>query len=341
MGRQIRLEPAAPGLLDTLASMKAIVITRPGGPEVLEVRDVPEPAPQPGKVLVRVQVGGVNFADLMTATGAYPGTPKPPLIAGREFAGVEEATGRRVMGYTQWAAFAEKTVAPPELLWTVPEGWGAEQAAAFPVNYFTAYFAYWEAGFIEGSADRRAGRRVLIHAVGGGVGTAAVEIGKILGAEMYGTSSSYEKLSRVQKLGLQHAINYKDLDYEEAIKELTGGEGLDAVFEMLGGEHTAKSIRCLRDFGKVIQYGTAAGKQPQLDLRALYAKAASVQGLWLTYLSGKRDLMDQAWKQLSSWIADGKLHPVVGEALPIENAKEAYELLLERKNYGKVVLKMA
>src|SRR6516165_4294148 len=188
MGRQIRLEPAAPGLLDTLASMKAIVITRPGGPEVLEVRDVPEPAPEPGKVLVRVQAGGVNFADLMTATGAYPGTPKPPLVAGREFAGVEEATGRRVMGYTQWAAFAEKTVARPELLWTVPEGWGAEQAAAFPVNYFTAYFAYWEAGFfgdaMTGISRKQAPTRVLIHAAAGGVGTAAVQIGKILGAEM-------------------------------------------------------------------------------------------------------------------------------------------------------------
>jgi NADPH2:quinone reductase len=154
----------------------------------------------------------------------------------------------------------------------VPEGWSAQQAAAFPVNYFTAYFAYWEAGFFENvNHDKK--RRVLIHAVAGGVGTAAVQIGKILGAEMYGTSSSEEKLTRVRALGLQHSINYKERDYEEVVRELTEGEGVDAVFEMLGGEHTAKSIRCLRDFGKVIQYGTATGKQPQLDLRALYAKA--------------------------------------------------------------------
>lgn len=339
-GRQIRPVPAVLKGLDTLTSMKAIVITRTGGPEVLEVRDVPEPATEPGKVLVRVQAGGVNFADNMTVTGAYPGTPKPPFIAGREFAGVEEGTGRRVMGYTQWAAFAEKAVARPELLWTIPEGWSPEQAAAFPVNYFTAYFAYWEAGFFEGKAGHSAGRRVLIHAVAGGVGTAAVQMGKILDAEMYGTSSSDDKLARVQRLGLQHAINYKALDYENAIQELTRGEGVDAVFEMLGGEHTAKSIRCLRDFGKVIQYGTAGGKQPQLDLRALYAKAASVQGLWLTYMSGKRDLMNQAWKQLLGWIVEGKLHPIVGQVLPAESAREAYELLLERKNYGKVVLKI-
>ena len=322
--------------------MKAIVITRLGGPEVLEVRDVPDPVAEPGQTLVRVEAVGLNFADIMTAHGGYPGTPKPPLVAGREFAGVEDATGRRVMGYTQWAAFGEKTVARSALLWTIPEDWNFEQAAAFPVNYFTAYFGYWEAGFLNGTAGAgHNSRRVLIHAVAGGVGTAAVQMGQILGAEMYGTSSSDDKLARVKKLGLQNAINYKERDYEEAVKDLTQGEGVDAVFEMLGGEHTAKSTRCLRDFGKVIQYGTATGKQPQLDLRALYAKAASVQGLWLTYLSGKRDLMTQAWNQLTAWVREGKLHPVVGHVLPRDKGREAYELLLARKNFGKVVLKIA
>jgi len=318
--------------------MKAIVITRLGGPEVLEVRDVPEPLLGPGQVLVRVQAGGLNFADIMTAHGGYPGTPKPPLVAGREFTGVEETTGRRVMGYTQWGAFGEKTAATPDLLWPVPSGWSAEAAVAFPVNYFTAYFAYWEAGFLE---DGARGKRALIHAVAGGVGTAAVQIGKIIGAEMYGSSSSDEKLARVKELGLQHAINYKQRDYEEAIKEMTNGEGVDAAFEMLGGEHTAKSIRCLRDFGKVVQYGTATGRQPQLDLRALYAKAASVQGLWLTYLSSKRGLMQHAWKQLSQWIAEDKLHPVVGRVLTASQAAEGYQLLMTGKNFGKVVLKIS
>ena len=317
--------------------MRALVITRYGGPEVLAVQDVAEPLISAGQVLVRVRAVGVNFADVMTAAGGYPGTPKPPLIAGREFAGVEEGAGRRVMGYAQWSAFAEKMAARPELLWTIPDSWDFEQAAAFPVNYFTAYFAYWEAGFLNRAEERRP-RRVLIHAVAGGVGTAAVQIGEILGAEMYGTSSSEEKLTRVKELGLQHGINYKQQDYEEAIKDLTNGEGVDAVFEMLGGEHTAKSLRCLCDLGKVIQYGTATGKQPQLDVRALYAKAAMVQGLWLTYLSGKRDLMEHAWKQLSAWIAAGKLTPVVGQVLPLERAAEGYRLLLERKNFGKVAL---
>jgi NADPH2:quinone reductase len=320
--------------------MKALVITGFGGPEVLELQQVPDPQPTQEQVVVKVEVGGLNFADLMTTHGGYATTPKPPLTAGREFAGRELAgtdddrpNGRRVMGYTQWAAFAEKTVVHRNLVWPVPENWTAQQAAAFPVNFFTAYFAYWKADLLD-----RPGARVLIHAVAGGVGTAAVQIGKILGIEMYGTSSSEDKLARVRALGLQHGINYKERDYVEAIKELTHGDGVDAVFEMLGGEHVAKSVRCVRDFGRVIVYGAATGETPQLDTRLLYAKGASVHGLWLSYLSANRPLMESAWKQLSEWVAADKLHPVIGNVFPLEEARDAYTLMQEGKNYGKIVL---
>jgi NADPH2:quinone reductase len=316
--------------------MKALVITRFGGPEVLEIQDVAEAHAGPEQVIVKVEAGGLNFADLLTARGGYAGTPKPPLVAGREFAGVEQRTGRRVMGYTQWAAFADSTAAYPSLLWPVPERWSAEEAAAFPVNFFTAYFAYWKAGLV----DKPAGTRVLIHAVAGGVGTAAVQIGKILGVEMYGTSSSEDKLARVRDLGLQHGINYKKRDYQEAIKDLTRGEGVDAVFEMLGGEHVAKSVKCVREFGRVIVYGAATGETPQLDTRLLYPKGASVHGLWLTYLSQNRTLMQAAWKQLSAWLAEDKLHPVIGKVFPLNQAREAYTLMQEGKNYGKIVLRI-
>jgi len=321
--------------------MKAIVISRLGGPEVLEVRDMPDPVPSAGQELIRVQAGGLNFADVMTTQGGYPGTPKPPLVAGREFCGVRESDGQRVMGYTQWAAFAERAAARSELLWPVPENWTDEEGAAFAITYFTAYFAFWKAGFIgESQSTGGAATRVLIHAVAGGVGTAAVQIGKLLGAEMYGTSSSDEKIARVKELGLQHGINYKRRDYEEAIKDLTHGEGVDAVFEMLGGEHPAKSVRCLRDFGRVIVYGSATGEKPEIDTRVLYAKGASVHGLWLTYLSAKRELMSQAWKQLSIWTSQGHLRPAIGHVFPMERAAEAYRLLAEGKNFGKVILKI-
>ncbi len=331
--------------------MKALVIATLTGPDALNIQDVPEPTLKPGQTLIRVAAGGLNFADLMTTKGGYPGTPPSPLIAGREFAGVEEKTGRRVMGYTQWSAFAEKTAAYPQLLWPAPEDWSDEQSAAFPVNFFTAYLLYWQAGLIAneassmgfGSLPERSSSgpgRVLIHAVAGGVGTAAVQIGKLLGVEMFGTSSSEEKLSRVQALGLQHGINYKRDDYEQKIKEMTHGAGVDAVFEMLGGEHTGKSLRCVRDFGRVIQYGTATGHPPKLDIHALYAKSAIVQGLWLTYLSQKPEIMQVAWKQLSAWIGEGKVNPVIGEVFPLNRAVEAYRRLEQGSNYGKLVLKI-
>jgi len=316
--------------------MKAVVIPRYGGPEVLEVRDVPDPVGGAGEELVRVEAAGVNFADTMSAGGGYPGTPKPPLVAGREFCGTRASNGERVMGYTQWGAFAELIAARSSLLWPVPMGWSAEEGAAFPVNFFTAYLAYWKAGLL----NPPKGARVLIHAVAGGVGTAAVQIGKILGVEMYGTSSSDEKLERVKDLGLQHAINYKQQDYLEAIRDLTHDEGVDVVFEMLGGEHTMKSGRCLRDFGRVIAYGSATGQRAQVDVGSLYAKGTSVHGLWLTNLSTNRNVMQEAWQQLSAWVRDGRIRPIIGEVLPMEAAPEAYKLLLERRNVGKVVLKI-
>ena len=321
--------------------MKAVVISHYGGPDVLEVREVPPPNPGAGEELLRVEAGGVNFADTMSATGGYPGTPKPPLVAGREFSGTRASNGERVMGYMQWGAFAELATPRSALLWPVPMGWSAPEGAAFPVNFFTAYFAFWKAGLTADALeplkiDRTP--RVLIHAVAGGVGAAAVQVGKLLGVEMYGTASSDEKLERAKELGLQHAINYKQQDYEAAIKELTNGEGVDVVFEMLGGEHVVKSVRCLRDFGRVIAYGTATGQRAQLDAGVLYAKGASVHGLWLSYISQKPELMRQAWQKLSVWAAQGHLRPVIGHVLPMEKAGDAYRLLLERKNFGKVVL---
>jgi len=325
--------------------VKAVVITALGGPEVLQVQDMPEPVATSGHELVRVQAAGVNFADILAASGGYPGTPRPPLIAGREFCGPRQSDGVQVMGYTQWGAFAEIVVGRQSLLWPVPAKWSAEEGAAFPVNFFTAYFAYWKAGLLDTPGAKpgegRSTRRVLIHAVAGGVGTAAVQIGKILGVEMYGTSSSDEKLDRAQHLGLQHGINYKQRDYAEAIRELTNGKGVDAVFEMLGGEHTAKSVGCLGNFGRLIAYGSATGQRGLVDAGSLYAKGASVHGLWLTYLSQNAALVQQAWQQLSLWIAQDRLRPVIGEVFPMEKAADAYRVLLNRKNFGKLILKIS
>lgn len=321
--------------------MKAVVIARPGGPEVLQVRDMPEPQPTPTQVVVRVEAIGVNFADTMSTHGAYPGTPPPPFISGREFAGIVETTGERVMGYTQFGAAAEKIAVSKKMIWAQPPGWTSVQSAAFPVIFLTAYLAYWKAGLtpdaLEPAYPRRE-RRVLIHAVAGGVGTAAVEIGKLLGIELYGTSSSDAKLERVKKLGLDHGINYRNSDFQRRVLELTNDEGVDAVFEMLGGDNTARSLRCCRPFGRVIIYGTATGERHKFDSGVMMAKSLSAHGLWLSVLSNDPELIARSMKTMQPWIEEGKLHPEIGHVLPMEKAAEAHRLMLDRGNYGKIVL---
>jgi NADPH2:quinone reductase len=323
--------------------MKAVVVARAGGPEVLEVRDVPEPIAKPGEVIVRVEAVGVNFADTMSTRGTYHGTPAPPFISGREFAGVVEGTSERVMGYGQYGAAAEKIAVSRKMIWPQPKGWTSQQSAAFPVNFFTAYLAYWKAGLTSDAIEPvyvagERQRRVLIHAAAGGVGTAAVQIGKLLLIETYGTASSDEKLQRVKELGLDHAINYREVDYEQRIRELTNGEGVDAVFEMLGGEHTAKSLRCCREFGRVIIYGTATGERQKFDVGAMMSKSLSAHGLWLSVLAEDHGLMNDCLKAMQPWIEQGKLHPEIGHTLPMAQAGEAHRLLLQRANYGKIVL---
>jgi len=323
--------------------MKAVVVTRPGGPEVLQVQDMPEPHAKPGEVVVRVEAVGINFADTMSTHGTYPGTPQPPFISGREFAGVVESSGARVMGYTQYGATAEKIAIKEKYLWPQPKGWTSVQSAAFPVIFLTAYLAYWKAGMTSDAMEpilwpAEHKRQVLIHAAAGGVGTAAIQIGKLLGVETYGTSSSQEKLDRVKELGLDHGINYREVDYEKRVLELTNGEGVDAVFEMLGGEHTAKSLRCCRSFGRVIIYGTATGQRQQFDAGVMMGKSLSAHGLWLSVLSKDSELIQRCLHAMQPWIEQGHLHPEIGHVLPMEQAGEAHRLMLQRANYGKIVL---
>lgn len=321
--------------------MEAILVEQLGQLEHLQTKDVPDPTSKSNQVLVRVEAAGVNFADISSSMGKYPGV-KVPYIAGREFAGTVEGTGERVMGYTQMGAFAEKIAVPSALLWPQPEGWTSIESAAFPVNFFTAYLVYWKAGLTqdayEPAAPSKGPRRALIHAVAGGVGTAAVEIGRLLGIETIGTSSSDEKLAKAKKLGLTHGINYAREDYQQRVMELTHDEGVDCVFEMLGGEHTKRSTRCTRDFGRVILYGTATGERPVFDTLTMYSKGISVHGLWLSSLAQNQEVIATAWKQLREWIQRGELRPEVGHVLPLARASEAFLLMLNRKNYGKIVL---
>jgi NADPH2:quinone reductase len=322
--------------------MKAIVVTSPEGPAGLALRDVPVPTPTAHEVLVQVEAVGVNFADVLGALGRYPSGPTPPYIMGREFAGVTE-DGRRVMGYAQHSACAEYVAVAEGCYWPQPEGWSSAQCAAFPVNYFTAWLLYWKAGLLKESIEPAPAReklrpRVLVHAAAGGVGTATVQLGHILGFELFGTASSQDKLDKLTALGLDHGIDYTNDDYGRRIEKLTGGQGVDAVFDSLAGEHTYKSLGCCAEFGRVILFGNATGQPSQFDTSAMWAKALSAHGLWLSKLSANHTLMRQALDAMTPYIRSGQLRPTIGAKFPVAAAEDALRLLFERKNFGKVVL---
>ena len=322
--------------------MKAIVVTSPAGPAGLELRDLPIPTPTAHEVLVQVEAIGVNFADVLGALGRYPTGPTPPYVMGREFAGVTE-DGRRVMGYAQHSACAEYVAVAEGNYWPQPEGWSSAQCAAFPVNYFTAWLLYWKAGLLPQSIEPAPARekprpRVLIHAAAGGVGTATVQLGHILGFELFGTTSSLDKLAKLTALGLTHGIDYANDDYEERIRKLTGGQGVDAVFDCLAGEHTYKSLACCAEFGRVILFGNASGQPSHFNTSAMWSKGLSAHGLWLSKLSANHALIRQALDAMTPYIRNGQLHPTVGAKFPIAAADDALRLLFERKNFGKVVL---
>lgn len=324
--------------------MKAVVVTAFNGPEGLQVQDVPVPQPQANEVLVKIEAVGVNFADALASAGKYPGSPKPPFVSGREFAGTRVDTGERVMGYAQYGAGAEMIAVHNKLIWSIPKNWTVAQGAAFPVNFFTAWLLYWKAGLIPGHnsdstpLNPRPNKRVLIHAAAGGVGTAAVQLGTLFGIETFGTASSEDKIARLKELGLSHAINYAQEDYEERIAEITRGEGVDAVFDALAGEHTAKSLRCCGYLGRVIMFGNASGERPKFDTMAMYNNSVSAHGLWLSKLSARHDLIDTALKSMTPWIENGDLKPVIGAKFPLEATADAHRLMLTRKNFGKIVL---
>lgn len=319
-----------------------MVVTSAKGPAGVELREVPIPTPSAHEVLVQVEAVGINFADVLGAFGRYPAGPTAPYIMGREFAGITEE-GRRVMGYAPHSACAEYVAVGEGYYWPEPEGWSSAQCAAFPVNYLTAWLLYWKAGLLAESIEPSPARdkarpRVLIHAAAGGVGTAAVQLGCILGFELFGTASSQEKLTKLAELGLTHGIDYKLDDYEVRIRKLTGGEGVDAAFDSLAGEHTAKSLGCLAEFGRVILFGNATGQAAQFNTSMMYSRALSAHGLWLSKLSANHALIRQALDSMMPHILSGKLRPTIGAKFPIAAAGDALRLLFERKNFGKVVL---
>lgn len=337
--------------------MRAVWITRHGGPEVLEVREGPDPAPGAGEVRIRVRATGLNFADIMARLGLYPGAPKPPFVAGYEVAGVVDAAGpgvekpapgARVLALVRFGGHADVVCAPAASVIELPEGASFEEAAALPVNYATAWLMLFR------TASVRPGERVLVHMAAGGVGIAVLQLLRsVPGAVVFGTASA-SKHDAIRREGCAFPIDYRTRDYAEEVRARTGGEGVDVVLDPLGGADWRKGYGLLREGGRLVAYGfaNAAGGErrswlhvatqvlrvPRFDPLRLMNRNRAVAGFHLGHLWNRPDMVGEAMAALLALWREGKIRPHVDSSHPFERAADAYRRIHERKNVGKVVL---
>ena len=324
-------------------SMQAVVITTPGGSEVLELREVRRPEPGPGEVRVRVAASALNRADILQRMGRYPvpeGYPKD--IPGMEFAGTVDAVGEgvdevregdAVMGITGGGAYAEATVVPASTCVAVPRGMSLLDAGAIPEVFFTAFDAVI---LQEGLA---AGETLLVHAVGSGVGTAALQLGRAWGATVIGTSRTAGKLERAAALGLEHAV-LADEGWPERVGEITGGRGADVILDLVGGPYLAGNQKVLALRGRHIVVGVTGGSIAQVDLRALMGRRGSIRGTVLRArpLVEKVALTRAFVEDVLPHFEAGRMAPVVDRVFPAAEAAAAHAYMETNANFGKILL---
>ena len=340
--------------------MRAVVISKHGGPEVLEVQERPDPPVGAGEVRVAVKAAGINFADLMARSGVYPDAPKPPCVVGYEVAGEVEsvgdgvegfAAGNRVIAGTRFGGYAEMVSVPVEQVIPLPETFSFEQGAAVVVNYTTA----WAALMIMGGL--REGDRVLIHAAAGGVGIAATQVAKRAGAEIFGTASA-GKHEAIRAQGVEHPIDYRSQDFAEEVMRITEGGGVDLVIDAVGPSSFRKDYRILRSGGRMIMYGLSevqTGEKRDIPavLKGLAKMPLATMPWWksLSIMNENKGVfglnmltwwdkegLDRVLEPLAAGLDAGDYGPVVAEAFPFDRAADAHRFIAERKNVGKVVL---
>lgn len=326
--------------------MRAIVMTSTGNPDVLQVQQVPDPpSPAPGQVLVGVSAMGVNRADTLQRQGKYPAPPGYPAhIPGLEFAGTvlevgpevaQWAVGSRVMGITGGGAYVERLCMPADQLLPVPTHLTLEQAAGFAEAQLTAFDA------LRLQAHLRAGQTLLIHAIGSGVGIAALQQARALGVTAIGTARSSWKLARAQLLGLPHPILVEDGQFLEAIQALTAGQGVDVVLDFMGASYFLQNLRALRTGGTMVHLALMGGARTEIPLDMVMMKRLTVRGSTLRARPApEKAALVQAFRQeLGEALELGTLDPVIDQIYPAQQAAEAHRVMEANQNFGKLVLR--
>jgi NADPH:quinone reductase-like Zn-dependent oxidoreductase len=330
--------------------MRAVVITKHGGPAVLQVQEQADPSLGAGQVRIDVSAAGVNFADVMARMGLYPDAPKTPCVVGYEVAGtilelgegVEElSVGQRVLAGTQFGGYATQVVVPASDVVALPDELSFAQGAAIPVNYGTAWAA------LVGYGSLRSGDRVLVHSAGGGVGIAATQIAKAGGAEVYGTASP-GKHARIRELGVDQTLDYTTPGWERGLPQF------DVILDAVGGASFRRSYSLLRPGGRLVAYGASAlvsgqrrnivgalrvvARMPRFNLIKQMSESKAVIGLNMLSLWKDRGTLRPWIEPLQAMLADGTVKPVVAGEFELERTGEAHTMITERRNVGKVVL---
>jgi synaptic vesicle membrane protein VAT-1 len=329
--------------------MRQVVVTKKGGPEVLQVREVADPTPAPGQIRIKVRAAGVNFADVMARMGLYPDAPPLPAALGYEVAGEidwpPERAGEKVIAAPHFGGQSELVVVEPSSVYPMPSGLSFAEAASIPVVWLTAWHLLIEL------ANVKPGQTVLIHAAAGGVGTAALQICKKLQAHTIGTASA-AKHERLRELGLTHAIDYRTEDFEKRVMQITNGRGVDVALDPIGT--FKQSYRCLAPMGKLMMFGASATVGG--DRRSLWTAAAAalkmpffhplkmmpgnsaIFGINMGRLWGESALLRREMGGIVKGFESGDYKAIVDSEVPFAEAPRAHQRLTSRRNFGKVLL---
>jgi len=324
--------------------MRAAIITRPGGPEVLEIHDVETPEPAGEQVRIRVRASGINRADLLQRAGGYPAPAgSPPNIPGLEFAGEVDAIGplvrmwkpgQRVMGLVGGGAQAEYILSHEDLLVEIPQNLDFVQAAGIPEVFMTAHDALFT------QASLQMGERVLIHAVGSGVGTAAIQLAHEAEAMTFGTSRTPHKLELARELGLDVGLSNENFAAEVA--RLTGGEGVHVVIDFIGAPYIEQNLQAMAMWGRIVFLATMGGVQANVNLGMLMGKRISMRGVTMRTrtLEEKLAVTHRFATDVLPLLASGRVKPVIETVFPLEKIGEAHTEMGENKNFGKLVVRV-
>jgi len=322
--------------------MRAVVCKQFGPPRTLVLEDVPSPKVKPGSVLIEVHAAGVNFPDVLVIQDKYQFKPPLPFTPGGEVAGVVKelgegttgfARGDRVLASTGWGGFAEEIACDASRVFAIPAEMDFPAASAFLMTYGTSHYA------LKDRAAIRPGETLAVLGAAGGVGLAAVELGKLMGARVIACASSDEKLDVCRKHGADEGVNYVRDDLRERLKVLTGGQGVDVVYDPVGGPFAEPALRSMAWEGRFLVIGFAAGEIPRLPLNLALLKGCSIVGVFWGAFTGREPERNRAnIAELMRWYVEGKIRPYVSATYPLEDAASALEAMERREVKGKVVV---